>query len=183
MFIIDDLFSEVPYVLIGVCLTYIIYRIAAWFVKGRVFDLRRDYRSILMILYIGCLFEITLTPLHPNLDVAEWHYRIQLIPFETISRYWPIEGYNSFRNIIGNIILLVPFAPLAHLYFDKKGKQVSALFLFGFALLLSLGIEITQLFLTETRAFDVDDILLNMIGFAISLLLWRFIWLFIQKKR
>lgn len=82
-------------------------------------------------------------------------------PFKTI-RMYIVYAYklNSFENLVGNVLIFVPFGFLLP-YVFPYAKKISVLLLNAF--LLVLGIEIFQLF-SAFGAFDVDDILLNCLG-------------------
>ena len=101
-----------------------------------------------------------------GLDTANFQF------FKTI-RMYIVYSYklNSFENLVGNIVVFIPFGflfPLAAGYGPgmKLGKRIKNLVLLKTLLngfLLIFGIEIFQLF-SAFGAFDVDDILLNCIG-------------------
>ena len=83
------------------------------------------------------------------------------IPFKTIRMYIDYSYMlNSFENLVGNIVIFVPFGFLLPMV-QKGGRNFFVMLLH--ALLFVLGIEIFQLF-SGFGAFDVDDILLNCMG-------------------
>ncbi len=87
------------------------------------------------------------------------------IPFREILRYDPgTEGF--YRQVLGNIILFIPFGYFVTSY--CKIKDLGTITLVSF--LSSLVIEVTQRFIG--RSFDVDDILLNVVGGIIGFLLY-----------
>ena len=89
------------------------------------------------------------------------------IPFKTIRMYIDYSyKLNSFENLVGNIVVFIPFGFLFP-YVYRSGRNFLVM-LFN-ALLLVLGIEIFQLF-SAFGAFDVDDILLNCTGAVIGYL-------------
>ena len=75
---------------------------------------------------------------------------------------------NSFENLLGNIVVFIPYGFLFP-YVIKRGRNFLVM-LFN-AFLFVLGIEIFQLF-SAFGAFDVDDILLNCFGAVIGYLLY-----------
>ncbi|MCY9666496.1 VanZ family protein [Paenibacillus alginolyticus] len=82
------------------------------------------------------------------------------IPFKTIRLFLEAEYLvNSAKNIIGNVVIFVPFGFLFPLFFSKL--KVGPLFCI--ALATSLLIEFVQLF-ALLGSFDVDDIILNIFG-------------------
>ncbi len=89
--------------------------------------------------------------------------------FKTIRMYIKYSyKLNSFENLIGNIVVFVPYGFLFP-YVLKKGSNFFVM-LFN-AFLFVAGIEIFQLF-SAFGAFDVDDILLNCVGAVIGYLLY-----------
>lgn len=87
--------------------------------------------------------------------------------FKTIRMYIDYSYMlNSFENLVGNVVVFVPFGFLFP-YVFKRGRNFLIMFLNVF--LFVLGIEVFQLF-SAFGAFDVDDILLNCVGAVIGYL-------------
>lgn len=85
--------------------------------------------------------------------------------FKTIHMYIDYSyRLNSFENLVGNVVVFIPFGMLLPSIWKRFCNFADAL-LAGF--LFSLSIEIFQLF-SAFGAFDVDDILLNCIGVIIG---------------
>lgn len=94
-----------------------------------------------------------------------------LTPFKTIHMYIKYrDRLNSFENLFGNVLLFVPFG-LFFGYFIRSKCKIIAAFLGCF--LFSFGIELFQL-VSGFGVFDVDDILLNVIGGMFGYLIYRF---------
>ena len=96
------------------------------------------------------------------------------IPFHEIFRY-EFGTFYFIRNILGNILLFIPFG-----YFVSrvlKTRKPYAMLIIS--LITSVVIEITQLLIGRT--FDVDDIILNLIGGLLGFLLYVFIY-FMENK-
>lgn len=97
------------------------------------------------------------------------------VPFKTIQLY--INAYyqqtvalgSIFDNLIGNIVVLIPFGIMVPLLI-KKARNIMLTLLLG--LMYILAIEGIQL-ITGLGVFDVDDIILNMTGVFIGYLLIR----------
>ena len=98
----------------------------------------------------------------------------QLIPFTSIKNYFHGSG---IVQLAGNIVLLSPLAVFAEVFLQQRPKAwivtlgVSA---------VSLLIEITQLIINLTtryprRVADVDDLILNIAGVVIAIILTRVI--------
>jgi len=92
-----------------------------------------------------------------------------LIPFATINRYLAIldrpSGLGLFLyNVIGNMIILIPFG----YFFPIVSRRAKKWWFFAFvALLFILSIEAAQ-YLSMSGTLDVDDVLLNFIGAMIG---------------
>ena len=73
-------------------------------------------------------------------------------------------------NIIGNIGVFVPFGILLPLVSNKRMSGIYPQL--GMAFVSILSIELMQI-IFQVGQFDVDDIFLNMIGFALGLWILR----------
>ncbi|EFM09964.1 VanZ family protein [Paenibacillus curdlanolyticus YK9] len=94
-------------------------------------------------------------------------YRYNLVPLRTIGYYF--EPERLFRiiwmiNIIGNIVVFVPFGLLMRYAFRWRLAKAGSVFAIGMLLL-----ELLQL-VTKRGTFDVDDLLMNLAGFWLG---WR----------
>lgn len=123
-----------------------------------------------LVLYIIMIFNIVMF----TRNIGENTYN--LIPFRTISEYIiNYQNYNFYiirNNIIGNIVMYMPVQYLIIKIFDiKKFKNV-----FIIDSIFLLIIELSQL-LTHTGMFDIDDIILNLLGMIIM-----YIFLMIFRK-
>ena len=120
------------------------------------------YEEILMlgfIIYIISLFYVV------TFQDVSWSTS-NFVPFKEIFRY-EIMSMMFFKNVIGNLIMFIPYGFFIS-YFLKIEKKFSVLIL---SLITSATIEITQLIIG--RVFDVDDILLNILGGLFGYLLYR----------
>lgn len=79
------------------------------------------------------------------------------VPFKEIFRY-QVGSRVWIKNIIGNIILFVPFGVFVS--FLMKSRKIYPIFVVS--LVTSIVIEYTQLVIGRT--FDIDDIILNITG-------------------
>ncbi len=124
------------------------------------------YREILMLffmIYVLCLFQIVTfeDPL-----VSSYSNHFNLIPLKEISRY-SVGSRLFFKNVIGNLVMFMPYGFFAS-YFTKMDHKYYAFSLIAFA---SITIETTQLAIG--RVFDIDDIILNIIGGMIGYGIYR----------
>lgn len=86
--------------------------------------------------------------------------------FKEIFRY---ELFSSmfFKNVVGNLIMFIPYGFFMSYFLKIKSKKL----IFILSLITSITIEVTQLVIG--RVFDVDDILLNVLGGLCGYFLYR----------
>ncbi len=131
--------------------------------------MKRVINVCLCILYI--LFLITILFLYgrggvwTNLSLKKYILSTSnIIPCKTIAGYFlaikngTMNADIPIKNIIGNIILFMPYAYFAFCYTRMSTKK----FLLT-TLLILIVLEIVQMLL-RVGTFDVDDILLNIMG-------------------
>lgn len=119
------------------------------------------YKELLMlvfVIYILCIFHVV--------TFQDINYGTNnFVPFKEIFRY-DIGTDKFIKNIIGNIIMFIPYGFFAS-YFLKSKKIGVVTFL---SLIVSLTIEIVQL--NIGRVFDIDDVILNTLGGMIGYLIY-----------
>lgn len=97
---------------------------------------------------------------------------VNIIPLETIMGYVKAFFNNSANlniiayNLVGNIVCLTPLAFFLPRLFEKQNKFKTFLIT---TMGIALSIEILQL-ITMSGTFDIDDIILNVIGALIAYL-------------
>lgn len=114
------------------------------------------------IVYIMCLFYVV------TFQDVSWSSS-NFIPFREIFRY-QIGSKLFFKNVIGNMIMFIPYGFFVG-YFLKLDKLKTAVIM---VLIASITIETTQLVIG--RVFDVDDILLNLVGGIIGFYIFSIIY-------
>ena len=114
---------------------------------------------LMFAIYILCLFQVVTFQ-----DDTPWASN-NFIPFREISRY-SITSRLFFKNVVGNMIMFFPFG-LFISYYLKADKIKLPLLLTS---ITSVAIECVQLAIG--RVFDVDDILLNILGGVIGYLFY-----------
>ena len=131
-------------------------------------NITRKFIWILSVIYLLILiklvfFKIPIDLVIQNIKGAESiHPSVNIIPFKTILNY--IKGLPdssiAIKNLLGNLVLLAPFAIFLPLLFKniKNYKQI-----FAYSLLFSMTLETIQLGL-RLGSFDIDDLILNVIG-------------------
>ena len=148
---IGNVFSfSLPMVILSVVVA-ITLRVADIIKNKKQFSLYKELIALSFIIYILCLFQVVTFQDSNNVSSNN------LIPFKEMFRY-DLGSRLFLKNVLGNIIMFLPYGFFTS-YFLKEKKLLPILFLTVFT---SLTIETTQLMIG--RGFDIDDILLNIIG-------------------
>ena len=122
------------------------------------------YKELLMlsfIIYILCLFQVVTFQ-----DDVSWASN-NFIPFNEIFRY-SITSRLFIKNVIGNMLMFLPFGFFISYYLNNE-KVWLTLFI---TVITSLAIELVQLTMVG-RVFDVDDIILNVIGGVVGFYIYH----------
>lgn len=137
-------------------------------------QLRNVLAALLFVLYLAALCSLLIlkwlpipgvfppVPLLPQLDINSFH--VNLTPFHSLALFWNARGVSIsdedvWKNLWGNILVLLPFAPL----FPSRRGRIRPLLIICSGLSLILSIELIQL-LSGIGVWDIDDIFLNTIG-------------------
>lgn len=116
--------------------------------------------------------------LHMNFGVHGIHFfnsmnsNVNLVPFKTIFDYISRIKTNAFisiYNLAGNLAVFAPMGFFLPALFPLLRRYTSFILTM---LIIIVFVELSQLLL-HTGAFDVDDIILNLLGAALSFWLWR----------
>lgn len=132
---------------------------------------RQDHRKyqLVFLLYIAIVARLVLfrAPLLQTFDnvcaetVMNKIESANFVPLHTIKMYMNFPSiYWAIINLVGNVVVFIPLGFLLPISF-KKIKHFPKTFFISLALILL--IEFGQL-LTGLGEFDVDDILLNILG-------------------
>ena len=125
-------------------------RIAYILTRHKKFQLHKEIIYLIFIIYILCLFHVV-TFQDINYGVSNF------VPFKEIFRY-SFGSAKFMKNIMGNIMLFVPYGFLAsYLLRNNKFSEITIL-----TVIVSLTIETVQYYIG--RVFDIDDIILNLLG-------------------
>lgn len=113
---------------------------------------------LFFMVYLTCLFYVV------TLQDISWA-NSNFVLFKEIFRY-EFGTKLFFKNVIGNMIMFIPYGYFVSSIMKDK-KPLGIIFL---TLIASVSIEVVQLIIG--RVFDVDDILLNVIGGTIGFVLY-----------
>lgn len=120
------------------------------------------YKELLMLsfaIYILCLFQVVTFQ-----DDVTWSSN-NFIPFKEILRY-DITSRLFIKNVIGNMLLILPFGFFTSYYLKAEKMHLPVIL----TIIASTSIEIVQM--SIGRVFDVDDIILNLVGGILGYLLY-----------
>ncbi|MDF2945608.1 MAG: VanZ family protein [Bacillales bacterium] len=158
----------IAFIVIWVCTTLIILYVGMVCLNVRIV---MNYKIILwcIIFYSICLFFLLF--FRPS-DQSYNTYNLQ--PFKTIDFYLSgkVRPLVSFYNLFANIGLFVPFGFFISI--RKKYFNNSLILLGIFSTFIIFAIETAQ-FLTKRGSFDIDDIILNLLGILIGSIVFPFI--------
>ena len=141
------------------CIVIITMRIAYIIINKRPFILYKELITLCFIVYTLLLFELV-----TSTDFNS--YGNNFIIFNEMFRY-SITSPLFYRNVFGNILMFVPFGYFVSYYVKIEKIYINIIITF----IISLSIETIQSLIG--RSFDVDDIILNIIGGIIGYLIYK----------
>lgn len=142
-------------ILVLIRITYIIC-------NKKKFILHKELLMLCFMIYILLLYYVV--TFHDN------NYGFNnLVPFREIFRY-NINSALFFRNVIGNIILFIPFG-IFTTYYVKNKRLFPTLLL---SIIVSGLIEFAQNCIGRTT--DIDDVILNIVGATFGYFLYKISW-------
>lgn len=131
-----------------------------YLIKNKVrFVLYKELLALSFIIYILCLFQVVTFQ-----DTVSWSTN-NFIPFREILRY-NIGSRLFIKNILGNMLLFLPFGFFVSYYLEIKKPYIPLLL----TLIASTAIECVQMAIG--RVFDIDDIFLNILGGLLGYVLY-----------
>lgn len=139
-----------PMVLIS-CVVIVLLRVSYLIKNHEKFVIYKELLSLSFLIYIMCLFQVVTFQ-----DDTTWSSN-NFIPFKEIMRY-NMGSRLFFKNVIGNMVMFLPYGFFISYYLDNKKLSLT----FILTLITSVAIETVQLIIG--RVFDIDDIILNVIG-------------------
>lgn len=131
----------------------------------------KEIKNLLYIIYCFALFKLITTT-----DFES--FSNNFIPFKEMTRY-NFSSVLFFRNVIGNIILFIPFGYLITDMIYEKANKINILITAFLTFITSLTTEIIQM--NIGRSFDIDDIILNFIGGVIGYIIFKLIHFIFDK--
>ena len=154
-------------VMLVALILYIIIRLTWLKKKGRAFYWNNEWAALLFISYLAALASLTIVP-SVNWNANEIIKQYNFVPFKTLSNQVKYLSYNSFINLVGNVVLFIPIGFLAPFVWSKCKEWKYALFL---GLLVSGTIEFVQYFIG--RIADIDDLIVNTLSIMLGAYLYK----------
>lgn len=137
----------------------VILRITRIIINHEKFIFYKEFYNLLFIIYLLLLYYLLLSTENASSG-------LNLVPFKEITRY-QIGTTQFFYNVIGNIVLFLPFGFFVSDFVKaKKTHQILIV-----SILISLTAELIQFKIG--RAFDIDDIILNVTGAILGFLCYK----------
>lgn len=127
--------------------------------KKKRIVLYHEILNLIFVVYLMCFFYVL------TFEDVDWS-TANLIPFKEMFRF-EIGSKMFIKNVLGNIILFLPYGFYLS-YFMKLRKVKYVAF---FSLFVSVAVEIIQYRIG--RVFDIDDIILNIVGGILGYYLYR----------
>ena len=124
--------------------------------------LYKDLMVLGFVIYILCLFHVV------TFQDVSWSTS-NYIPFKEMFRY-EFGTDLFFKNVIGNMIMFLPFGFFVSYFLNLDKIR----YVFILSLVSSFSIETTQMVIG--RVFDVDDIMLNIIGGILGYFIYRILF-------
>ncbi len=139
-----------PFIIIGVIIIVPLRLLYLYQAKQKVI-VYKELLLLAVIIYILSLIQIVTFE-----DVVNYGTN-NFIPFQEMMRY-ELGSRLFIKNVLGNILLFIPYGIFTSFFLKVKKLWIILLMV----ITSSIAIEITQL--SIGRVFDIDDIILNVIG-------------------
>lgn len=147
---------------------FVVWRTVLWIMERR--PMRRELLVWVLFVYLLAVALVAFFPM--NIIFYDWHGRYNLVPFASISdMIQHTTRATAFRNIGGNVVMFIPLGFLLPLLFRQARTLWSLVWR---VLVISVAIELLQL-LTQVRATDVDDVILNLVGALVGYGIYRLV--------
>lgn len=147
----DILVGVMPNIIIC-CVIAITLRITYLIKKRQKPNIIKELLSLTFLVYILCLFyAVTFQDIDGSWATSNFS------PFHEMFRY-EIGSRLFIKNVLGNMIMFVPYGFFSSYFLKEKSVIVTMVL----TLIVSFTIEYIQLQIG--RVFDIDDIILNVLG-------------------
>lgn len=155
--IIEILKETWPMILIC-CFILVSLRLVYLYKNKRKLILYKELISLVFVIYVMCLFHVV-TFQDVSWSTSNFTLFKEMLRYEFGSKLF-------IKNVIGNALMFIPYG-LFSSYFLKVKKPYLILIL---SLFTSVSIEFVQLKIG--RVFDIDDVILNVLGGLLGYILY-----------
>ena len=156
--VLDILSYTWPTMVMGIIIA-VLLRVTYLLSERKKIVLHDELFKLSFMIYILCLFYVV------TFQDVSWSSH-NFIPFKDILRY-DFGTSLFYKNIFGNMLLFLPYG----IFIAKYVKTDKLFVVFLLAFITSLSIEVVQFLIG--RVFDIDDIILNIVGCLIGFILYR----------
>lgn len=160
------IFNLLPMIILFTIVTVLVRVILALYAKEKI-SIYKEIKTLVTTIYLFALFWLVTTT-----DFES--FSNNFVPFKEIMRY-SITSKLFYRNVIGNILLFLPFGYITTDLTKEKTNKTNIFITLLIVSLTSLSIEVIQMYIG--RSFDIDDIMLNALGGLIGFISYKLIHL------
>ena len=130
--------------------------------------LYKELLGLSFIIYILCLFQVVTFQ-----DNVSWSTN-NFIPFKEMLRY-NIGSRLFVKNVLGNMLMFLPYGFFISYYLKNKRPTLTLIL----TVIASFSIELVQMVIG--RVFDIDDIILNLLGGYLGYMCYYWLGSFSEK--
>lgn len=157
-------------ILLGITFLYLGISTIYKYIKNISINYKSEILNLYLFLSILFIISLTLFPIRLGYKFEGFEI-FNIVPFKIIIKMlfeYPLGQF--IYNVIGNIVLFIPFGFFIYIKFEKnKTKTLLAVFI------MTLGVEFIQGFIPY-RFCDIDDIILNTFGGYIGIIIYNILF-------
>lgn len=138
--------------------------------------LKKGVVILVFLIYVcSLIYFLFFSERYGRTEAADY-YRYNLQPFKEIVRYWKYRDVIGCEmviiNLAGNVGVFIPFGALLPIIYKPLARWYALL---PVGMIFSMTIECVQL-VTRVGALDVDDVILNVTGVMLGLILLKMVY-------
>ena len=156
-----------PMVLISIVIL-VSFRVCYLIKNKEKLVLYKELLGLSFVIYILCLFQVVTFQ-----DNVSWATN-NFIPFKEMFRY-DIGSRLFVKNVLGNALMFLPYGFFVSYYLKNKKPWLTLIL----TVVASFSIELVQMVIG--RVFDIDDILLNLLGGYLGYVVYYWMGRFYEK--
>lgn len=163
-----------------ICDVFVIWLLSRIIMNKKIDKIEFVWEIALLLFYLNFVLVayMTLFPFNISKFNLMYHRAINLVPFVNDFRLIINSDYiGFFKNVIANILLLVPFGFIVPFLFKKANKIRNILVI---SVIFSAIIEFCQYFISN-RYTDINDLIFNVLGAVSGLLFFRITKKYVSK--